>query len=208
MRMILPIAGAVALLAAGGAHATTVTDPTGDFLQSFVGTKFADLDITSFTVNFDALNSAFDISATFNGAFDPTHTGLYIIGVDTGAGANRPFAGIGEGDVTFDQVIAVQNTGAASLGANALTANLSNDGFSLVVPTALLPGTAGVTDPRDFQFSFWSRNGLGNNNQNADFAPENATVSAVPEPASWALMIGGFGLLGAAARRRRAAAWA
>jgi len=30
------------------------------------------------------------------------------------------------------------------------------------------------------------------------------TVVAVPEPASWALMIGGFGMLGLAARRRRA----
>jgi hypothetical protein len=208
MRMILPIAGAVALLAAGGAHATTVTDPTGDFLQSFVGTKFADLDITSFTVNFDAAHSAFDIGATFSGAFDSTHTGLYIIGVDTGAGAARPFAGIGEGNVIFDQVIAVQNTGAASLGANVLTTTLSNASFSLVVPTSLLPGTAGVTDPRDFRFSFWSRNGLGNNNQNADFAPDNATVASVPEPATWALMIGGFGLVGAATRRRRAAACA
>jgi PEP-CTERM motif len=27
-------------------------------------------------------------------------------------------------------------------------------------------------------------------------------VTAVPEPASWAMMIGGFGLIGAAARRR------
>ena len=32
------------------------------------------------------------------------------------------------------------------------------------------------------------------------------TITSVPEPATWALMIGGFGLLGAAARRRRAAA--
>jgi hypothetical protein len=206
MRKILPIAGAVAFLAAGGAQATTVTDPVGDFLGSFVGQKFADLDITSFTVNFDAAQSAFDISATFNGAFDPTHTGLYIIGVDTGAGAIRPFAGIGEGNVAFDQVIAVQNTGAASLGANVLTTTLSSDSFSLVAPSALLTGTAGVTDPRDFRFSFWSRTGLGNNNQNADFAPDNATVASVPEPASWAMMIGGFGLVGAAARRRRAAA--
>jgi hypothetical protein len=27
---------------------------------------------------------------------------------------------------------------------------------------------------------------------------------SVPEPASWAMMVGGFGLLGAAIRRRRA----
>lgn len=36
---------------------------------------------------------------------------------------------------------------------------------------------------------------------NFDFA-----VAGVPEPASWALMIGGFGLVGAVARRRRAVA--
>jgi len=29
------------------------------------------------------------------------------------------------------------------------------------------------------------------------------TINAVPEPATWAMMIGGFGLIGAAARRRR-----
>jgi len=33
-----------------------------------------------------------------------------------------------------------------------------------------------------------------------------ATFAAVPEPAGWALMAGGLGLLGAAMRRRRAAA--
>jgi hypothetical protein len=203
MRMTLAIAGAAALLAAGGAHATTVTDPVGDFLPSFVGTQFADLDITSFTVTLDAPNSAFDISATFAGAFDSTHTGIYVIGVDTGAGVNRPFGDIGEGNIAFDQVIAVLNNGMATAG---LTPTLSDDGFSIVVPTAQLTGTAGVTDPRDFLFSFWSRNGLGANNQNADFAPNNSLISAVPEPASWALMIGGFGLVGAAARRRRAVA--
>lgn len=32
------------------------------------------------------------------------------------------------------------------------------------------------------------------------------TLAAVPEPATWGLMIGGFGLVGAAARRRRAVA--
>jgi hypothetical protein len=34
---------------------------------------------------------------------------------------------------------------------------------------------------------------------------DNVTFGLVPEPASWALMIGGFGLVGAMARRRRSA---
>lgn len=36
------------------------------------------------------------------------------------------------------------------------------------------------------------------------FELDNADFSAIPEPASWAMMIAGFGLAGAAARRRRA----
>ncbi len=44
--------------------------------------------------------------------------------------------------------------------------------------------------------------------RNEELVSGALTLSAVPEPASWALMIGGFGLLGLAARRRRALAHA
>jgi hypothetical protein len=37
------------------------------------------------------------------------------------------------------------------------------------------------------------------------FEVDNFAVAAVPEPATWALMIGGFGLMGAVLRRRRQA---
>ncbi len=40
---------------------------------------------------------------------------------------------------------------------------------------------------------------------NNDSTGINFTLTAVPEPASWALMIAGFGLVGTAARRRRTA---
>jgi len=39
-----------------------------------------------------------------------------------------------------------------------------------------------------------------------DFAIDNISVTAVPEPMTWTLMIGGFGLAGAVLRRRRALA--
>ena len=39
-----------------------------------------------------------------------------------------------------------------------------------------------------------------------DFAIDNISVNAVPEPSSWALMIAGFGGMGALLRRRRAQA--
>ena len=38
-----------------------------------------------------------------------------------------------------------------------------------------------------------------------DFGVDNINLASAPEPAAWALMIGGFGLAGAALRRRKAA---
>ncbi len=50
---------------------------------------------------------------------------------------------------------------------------------------------------------FW----FGNNNDAADgYRLRSVSVAAVPEPGTWALMIGGFGLAGAALRRRRSVA--
>ena len=48
--------------------------------------------------------------------------------------------------------------------------------------------------------------GLANNDSTAFIDNVSLATNAVPEPASWALMIAGFGLTGAAMRRRRVAA--
>jgi len=204
MRRLLLVAGAIVTLAgAGAAHASIVSDPTGDFLGSFVGNHDPDLDVTSFAVSYNAATTTFTLNATLAGAINPALPGLYVIGVNTGTGAIAPFAGIGEPNVIFNQVAVVQKTGAATIGANALTATILDNTFSLLVPLNLLPST-GFT-PENYGWNLWPRNGLGNNNQISDFAPENSTLAAIPEPGTWAMLLVGFGVLGAALRRRRTA---
>lgn len=45
--------------------------------------------------------------------------------------------------------------------------------------------------------------GARNGNYQLNVSLDNAVTSAVPEPATWAMMIGGFGMVGGAMRRRK-----
>ena len=71
---------------------------------------------------------------------------------------------------------------------------------------AALPSNADISITQSGTFAFGissavTGNGWGANEYWAGF--NDITTGAVPEPASWAMMIAGFGLVGAAARRRR-----
>ena len=204
MRKILLAAGAVLALAAGPAMATTVVDATGDFLPSFAGPEDADLDVTSFSVDFDDATDTFMLGATFAGDVDATRAGLYVIGVNTGTGTIRPFAGIGAPNVIFNQALLIQKTGMGVVSGHPFTATITGNTLAVLIPLSFLP-TTGFT-PGHYGFNIWPRTGLGNNNQISDFAPDNATLAAVPEPATWALMIAGFGFAGGVLRRRRTVA--
>lgn len=61
--------------------------------------------------------------------------------------------------------------------------------------------------PTAISFTISSSNGIGSNDPLIDGVSFvlAGPGGAVPEPASWAMLIAGFGLVGAAARRRRAA---
>lgn len=193
---------------AAPAASTTVIDPTGDFLPSYVGPHNPDLDVTRFTVNFDQGTSTFFLNAKLAGTINPASVGLYVIGVDTGLGAIRPFGSIGNPNVIFDQVVIVQKdgtgqvTGAAGgpLATGAIT--IAGDEFSVTVPLAMLPST-GIS-PLTYGFNLWPRTALTNNNEISDFAPDNALVrvTGVPEPSTWLLLAAGFGAAGIAIRRR------
>ena len=203
MRKFLLAAGAALSLAGGGAQAASVTDPVGDFLPTFVGPNDAALDVTFFSVSFDDAADEFRLRATMAGDIDPNVFGLYAIGVNTGTGPIAPFGNIGNPNVIFNQVIVVLKTGMANVGGNPVAATISGDSLSVVVPLSLLPSTG--FDPFRYAFNIWPRNGGDptNNFQISDFAPNNANLAAVPEPATWAAMILGFGLAGGVLRRRR-----
>jgi hypothetical protein len=195
------------LIVASPALASTVSDPVGDFIPSFTGTPSADLDVTSFSVTLDPSATMFSVGAVLAGDIDPSLAGFYVIGVNTGSGAIHPFGAIGEPNVTFNQVIIVQRDGTAMLGANSLTALLSGNQFIVSVPVSLL-GSTGVT-PENYGFNIWPRDGAVSGVASiSDFAPNNQLLSAnglvaVPEPASWLMMLLGFALIGGVMRVRR-----
>ncbi|WP_084253554.1 PEP-CTERM sorting domain-containing protein [Sphingomonas pituitosa] len=206
MRMLLGAAALATFVAAPAlAQTQTVTDATGDFLSGYTGPKLADLDVTSFSVSYDAAAQMFTLGTTFAGNITAGTPGFYVYGVNTGAGAIRPFGGIGQGNVIFDQAIVVQKNGTGSIGGTALDSNwvaIAGNILTVKVPLSLLPST-GFT-PGKYGFNLWPRTGFAGSAQISDFAPENATLAAaVPEPASWAMLMLGAGAAGGMLRYRR-----
>ena len=193
--------GAVAISLAGAAHATSMADATNDFIGSYTGPTDADLDVTALWVNFDSTTNMFRVRSTMAGMINAANPGFYVIGVNTGTGTS-PFGPIGEGNVLFNKVILVQKDGSALLSGNPLTATVSGNQFTLDIPLSLLPSTG--FNPLRYGFNIWPRNSaVGGFPTISDFAPNNATLSAAPEPSAWAMMVGGFGMMGGAMRRRR-----
>lgn len=202
MRKVILAAVAMSALYFGAAQARTISDPVNDFLPTYTGVHDADLDVTSFTVDYNAGTQMFTLAATFAGPINPAEGGAYVIGADTGTGLLHPFAALGEPNVVFNQVIAVKQTGVATIAGNPnLTATITGDMFSVLVPLADLPSTGFA--PMDYGFNLWPED---LNKSISDFAPQNATLSAVPEPSAWAMMAAGVAMVGFAMRRSRSAA--
>jgi hypothetical protein len=185
----------------------TVVDPVGDFVATYDGPQNPDLDVTSFSVNFDTVANNFLLNAVFAGAINPSGPGFYVVGVNTGT-PTLNFASLGLPGVTFNKVIVIQKDGSAAIGPSSLASlggsvTVNGDHFDALVPlSALLPATG--ADPLHFGFNIWPRGGTPAQLKQpiSDFAPDNAVLASVPEASTWATMILGFGLVGVFLRGR------
>ena len=205
---VAPLAALALTIGAGTAQAVTVSDPTGDFLPSFAGPNDADLDVTSFSVTYNAQSQVFTLGAVFAGVIDPNKAGRYVFGVNTGKGALAPFAAIGQALVTFDQVVVINKNGTGTVGAIALPINdIVIIGNQLIAKVALnlLPPTTAFFAPENYGWNLWPRNAVAGNAGISDFAPNNAIlqISAIPEPGTWMMAIAGLGVAGISLRRRQ-----
>ena len=186
-RAFLTVLPASALLFAACSSSTApetrvsqVTDAANDFIPSYDGPKGADLDVRTMEVTYVA-GGTFVLDATLNGAPGTTPGGVYVLGINRGAGTAR-FGAIATG-VSFDFVVIVRPGGTSStrdlltgtatdLPAAGVT--ISGNTIQVRVPASLVPST-GVA-PSAYTVNLWPRNGLTGTNQIADFAPDNSNA--------------------------------
>jgi hypothetical protein len=205
----------VAALCAAPARAFA-PDLQGDFLPTYTGPQGGDLDVLFAYGLWDPARDVFSFGGVMSAPIGTTAGALYVWGIDRGAGTER-FVGaspsIGAG-VYFDSVVVLDPThsvytvnlfNGTSIALDAAAVEVRGNTIVVDVPAADLP-----TMGRDFAqygWNLWPRLGAGNAAV-SDFAPDAATprvvtVSAVPEPASFALMLAGGALVAGARLRRR-----
>jgi hypothetical protein len=209
----------VALLAQPAAAEIIIFDGDDDFAPTFVGPHNDDLDIrlAAAFVEGDRLH----LLSQQDDFVGITEAPTYVWAIDRGSGAQSFGEGIAYDalvvfSVVFHPEIFLQEvsgrvttfgpagTQTTDITADSFVTFLSAGGF---VPLDLLPSTGFAL--ADYRVNVWTQAGVGASHV-ADFAVDggmfgiNPEEAAVPEPATWALMIFGFGLAGASLRRRRA----
>jgi len=190
LKIIAISAFAAALAVAGGANATAyVVDAYNN--SSTGGTGVLVGNVTSgqalhVSVNPGDLWNAGSLPRWSNA--DGLTGNLYATGTDDSGQANGTLIGMNFGSYTQGNLTAAFGTLVGEIG-----------GVFAVLGTNY-NGTAWGTGA--LKLYYWD----SNNGDNSQYITANVTAGGVPEPATWALMIGGFGLAGAALRRRAAVA--
>ena len=191
---------AAALVLAANAHA--VTDVSGDFLAGYTGSRDAAFDVLSADVGFNAATNEFVFSATAAGAIAGVNGAAYVFGLDAGGDTVAPFTPVGLPGAVFNRTVTLRANGTAGVGATPITEQIVGNRIFATVSASLLPSNGLAF--KDYTWTVWSIDsnvaGLG---RLADFAPDaNINVAAVPEPATYGMLLAGLGMLGMVARRR------
>ena len=213
------VLAAATIAAASPSPSAAVVDPANDFLATFAGAQNGDLDILSASVFYDG--TSFRLSSTQNGAVGASAGSLFVWGINRGGGAARLSLGTPSvgASVLFDAVAVMFPDGLARAvtfppaGPPSITpltgiVDIDGDTITGLFPAALFPSNGFA--PEDYTFTLWTRLRVnpamdGTNAEIADFAPDAGGLrAAVPEPATWAMLILGFAGAGAILRRRRA----
>lgn len=193
-RLIAPVLGiaSILLLTAASARAAEFTDPAGDFIASYTGPQTSDLDVINANVIFTG--QSFTFTSTQAGAIGQTPTGIYVWGIDRGAGT-AGFPGIAPG-VLFDSVFLINPAGGSMVRDNisGVSTPITDITVSGSVVSGNVPLSALVSRgfaPEAYQVNLWPRSGAGGNAAISDFAPDNsvaAVTNATPEPGTLSLL--------------------
>lgn len=148
--------------------------------------------------------NASDVNGSFSSITDHTGNGGYLLVIDpSGAGSffKQTLALAANSTYTFNFFASQLNFGSsivASIGGTSLGTFTPGDGWTSFTTTY----TSGAAGPQTLRLD------AGNFSQSYnDFAVDDVSfvgpAGAVPEPATWGMMILGFALVGGAARMRR-----
>jgi hypothetical protein len=168
-----------------------IADPVGDFLPTYTGVQDPGLDVVAHEVVL--LEDRMVFSGQMAGSVGPTQAvgGLYLFGVDRGLGTPRFLAGspqIGP-HVVWDAVLRINPNGTGNFNnllagvntpLNPADIHINGNEFTASVPLTLLMPAA-TRPPGEWTYNLWPRNGVGQNVQVSDLAPDdgNSPVQTV-----------------------------
>lgn len=210
-----PLAAALLAIAASAAQAIGVTDATGDYLPGYAGSKLGDLDVVGSFVTYNSSTDKFVFSGTMNADIGTSSGGLYVWGLNRGAGTAR-FAANGLPGVLFDAVVILNADGSGTVrelqaggGVHTLTVgSAARVGSTIIgqIDGGWLPSQGFAKTA--YTWNLWPRDGTlpAGFGQISDFAPDAVNlpvtnIGAVPEPGS--LLMLAAGLAGLVMLKRR-----